>query len=475
MTDNQRYLMLLQEWDWRQSRRKFADYFPEEGPLRRELYVKHVAFFAASADWREIAFMAANRVGKSEAGAYAVTCHLTGIYPSWWIGKRFHRPTDIWAAGDTNQTVRDILQAKLCGPPGIPSEFGTGMIPGDKIISHAKKRSVADAIETVYVRHISGGTSALTFKSYDQGRESFQGTSKDIVWLDEEPPLSIYTECLLRTMTTDGCVMLTFTPLQGLSEVVLTFLPGGKVPTENAKKFIISATWDDAPHLSKQAKDELWAALPPHQRDARSKGIPQLGSGAIYPIPEEEITVASFVIPDHWPRAYALDVGWNRTAGLWGAMDRESDCLYLYSCHYEGKAQPPIHASAVKARGSWIPGAVDPASRGRTQDDGAQLLQQYRDEGLDLTEANNAVESGIYRVWTRLSTGRMKVFKTLTPWFEEYRLYRRDENGKIVKVNDHLMDTTRYLENTGMEIARTRPVAKDIHKGVSRQRGAMAA
>jgi len=70
----------------------------------------------------------------------------------------------------------------------------------------------------------------VQFKSYDQGREAFQGTEQDGIWLDEEPPEDVYTECLLRTMTNNGLVMLTFTPLRGMSSVVLAFLPGGAVP-----------------------------------------------------------------------------------------------------------------------------------------------------------------------------------------------------------------------------------------------------
>ena len=210
-------------------------------------------------------------------------------------------------------------------------------------------------------------------------------------------------------------------------------------------KHVTMAGWDSVPHLSKAAKDALYASIPPYQRDARSKGVPQLGSGAIYPVPESEVTVADFKIPNHWPRGYGFDVGWNKTAAIFGALDRETDTLYLYSEHYKGQAEPVIHATGIKARGEWIPGAIDPAARGRGQRDGEQLLQDYIDLGLDLTLANNAVESGLFKVWQRLSTGRLRVFKSLENWLGEFRIYRRDEKGHIVKANDHLMDATRYL------------------------------
>jgi len=178
---------------------------------------------------RERLMLAANRIGKTEGvGAYELTCHLTGIYPAWWEGHRFPRGIRAWAAGDSSKTVREIIQEKLLGPMG---KWGTGMIPGDLILGEPRRREgIRDAVEIVYVRHAAGDHSTLVLKSYDQRREAFQGTEQHLVWLDEEPPMDIYTECLLRTMTTGGLLMLTFTPLQGLSEVVLAFLPGGRPP-----------------------------------------------------------------------------------------------------------------------------------------------------------------------------------------------------------------------------------------------------
>lgn len=175
--------------------------------------------------------IAANRTGKTEGcGGYETSLHLIGEYPEWWPGRRFDSaPIRAWAAGDTSNTVRDILQTVMLGPPG---DMGTGLIPKNNIERVTWKRNVPEAVQDVYVKHRSGRLSSLTFKSYDQGRESFQGTAQHVIWLDEEPPVAIYSECLLRTMTTDGIVLCTFTPLLGLSEVVLSFLPGGKLPTQ---------------------------------------------------------------------------------------------------------------------------------------------------------------------------------------------------------------------------------------------------
>ena len=225
------------------------------------------------------------------------------------------------------------------------------------------------------------------------------------------------------------------------------------MPATSPTKYVVMASWDDAPHLTDAQKQELWEGIPPHQRDARSKGIPQLGSGAIYPVLEERISIDDFDIPEFWPKAYAMDVGWQCTSALWGAWDRQSDIVYLWSAYKQGEGEPPVHVDAIKARGDWIPGVIDPAARGRSQRDGQRLYDDYVSMGLLLDLSDNAVEAGIHAVWRRMVSGRLKVFKSLLPWFEEYRLYRRDEKGKIVKDNDHLMDCTKYLILSGMAIA----------------------
>lgn len=439
----------------RRNMNKLSRYYPEEGPLRRELYRKHLEFFAAGAERRERLFMAANRVGKTEGvGAYELVLHLTGRYPRWWTGRRFDGPVRCWACGDTGQTTRDILQQKLLGDP---DEMGTGMVPGE-LLEGVTRKPVTQAVDFAYVKHVSGGRSWVQFKSYEQGRKVFFGQGIHVVWLDEEPPKDVYDECLLRTMTTDGVLMCTFTPLLGVTEVVRSYMH----QENGGNKFFVSATWDDAPHLSRQAREELYREIPAYQRDARTKGIPQLGSGAIYPVAESDVVVPGFEIPAHWPRGYGMDVGWNRTAAVHGALDRESDVLYLYSEHYVGSEVPSTHAAAIAAKGRWVPGFIDPASRGRSQVDGTQLLKSYENLGLALTPADNAVETGIHEVWQRMSSGRLKVFHFLTHWLEEFRIYQRDKNGRVVKQFDHLMDCTRYLVVSGVmkNALRTVPAVK---------------
>ena len=200
--------------------------------LKNPGYKKHLIFFKAGAIYKERALIAGNRTGKTYTAEAEVSYHLNGKYPKGWEGKRFTHPVKVWEVGKTHETTRDILQKYLLGSR---YDMGTGMIPKEDIERTTTKTGIPDAILDVYVKHYTNGVfdglSELTFKSYVQGIDAFMGTSVDVIHLDEEPSArEIYTECLMRTMTTDGIVICTFTPLLGLSEVVLSFLPGGKFP-----------------------------------------------------------------------------------------------------------------------------------------------------------------------------------------------------------------------------------------------------
>lgn len=222
----------LQVLEERKKYNKQEFLFPETGTNRRELYKKHLLFFKAGAVYKERALIAGNRTGKTFTAETEVSYHLNGRYPKWWEGKRFNHPIDAWEVGKTHETTRDILQKYLIGEW---HDIGTGMIPKEDIERKTTKPGVPDAAQDVYIKHytnrIFDGYSHVSFKSYVQGVDAFMGQSVHVIHLDEEPDNNdIYTECLTRTMTTQGIILCTFTPLQGLSEVVLSFLPGGRFP-----------------------------------------------------------------------------------------------------------------------------------------------------------------------------------------------------------------------------------------------------
>ena len=211
-------LSLAQELARRRSHNRLATYSP---------YPKQAEFHAAGAEHRERLFMAGNQLGKTLAGSFEWAMHLTGLYPDWWEGRRFEGPVRLWAAGETRISTRDTIQKLLVGEPEKEGEWGSGAIPRAALCDVRRASSGPNCLDSLTVRHASGGTSTLLFKAYEQGRAKWQGDTLHGVWFDEEPPLDIYSEGLTRTNATDGIVMLTFTPLKGMSEVVRMYLAEG--------------------------------------------------------------------------------------------------------------------------------------------------------------------------------------------------------------------------------------------------------
>lgn len=213
-----RALISARELVRRRERNRLAAYRP---------YARQREFHDAGAVHRERLFMAGNQLGKTLAGSCEWAMHLTGRYPDWWQGRRFTTPGRYWAAGETRLSTRDTVQKLLIGDPEKPEAWGTGAIPGDAILTTHRAAGVANAIDAATVAHVAGGASTLLFKAYEQGRRKWQGDTLNGVWFDEEPPLDIYVEGLTRTNATGGIVMLTFTPLKGMSDVVQMFLADG--------------------------------------------------------------------------------------------------------------------------------------------------------------------------------------------------------------------------------------------------------
>jgi phage terminase large subunit-like protein len=405
-------------------------------------YSKQALFHAAGLDNRERLFMAGNQLGKTLAGGFEAAMHATGKYPEWWAGRRFERATVGWAAGVTGESTRDTVQRILLGRPG---EFGTGAIPKADIVDVTMARGVPDLVDTMTVRHGAGGASVIGLKSYEKGREKWQGETLDWVWFDEEPDEDIYTEGLTRTNATGGLVWMTFTPLKGMSGTVARFL---------MKKHghVTQMTIDDAEHYTPEQRAQIISSYPEHEREARAKGTPTLGSGRVFPVSEEALRESALDIPRHWPRIAGLDIGTDHpTAVAWVAWDRDTDTVHIYDAYRLRDGIIPIHASAIRNRGAWIPIAWPHDAHKR---DGAMTGEQYKalyaKEGVNMLhqhaqtqEGGNSVEPAIEDMLTRMKTGRLKVAEHLNDWWEEFRLYHR-KDGLIVKERDDLMSATRY-------------------------------
>ena len=255
---------------------------------------------------RQRLLMAANKTGKTFCGAAEMAFHLTGKYPKWWKGYRFTGPIKAWAAGNTTANTRDIVQAELLGEPGDEEDFGKGALPKDVILKWDRQPGIPNAVSTVTVKHASGKNSKCYLKSYEQGKQAWMGKAIDVVWMDEEPPQDIYSQALRASLKSGGLTYMTFTPESGMTNVVAQFMNNLKPHQQ-----LYNATWDDAPHLDDEVKEEILAALPPHERKMRSEGIPVLGSGLVFPIDVEQIKRTAFAIPEHWSRICAIDFGYD--------------------------------------------------------------------------------------------------------------------------------------------------------------------
>jgi phage terminase large subunit-like protein len=393
-----------------------------------------------------VLFMAGNQLGKTVAGAAEMAMHLTGEYPDWWVGHRFVKPITALAGSESYELTRDGVQRLLIGPPADEAEWGTGYIPARAIEARTRRMGVSNALDSVTVKHASGGNSTLLFKAYEQGRGKWQANTVDYVWFDEEPPEDVYFEGITRTNATRGLIRLTFTPLKGMSSVVARYLL-----EDSPDRAVITMTIDDAEHYTPEDRARIVASYPPHEREARTKGIPSMGSGRIFPVPEEDILVDPFDVPKIWPQIIGIDFGWDHPfAACRMAWDRDNDCLYVIGEYRQREASPIIHSAAIKPWGDWIPVAWPHDGLQHDKGSGEQLAAQYRAQGLALTvdratfdDGTNGVEAGVSEMLQRMQTGRWRVFSTCSAWIEEFRLYHRDE-GLIVKERDDLLSASRY-------------------------------
>ena len=409
-------------------------------------YTKQREFHRNGADYRERLFMAGNQLGKTVAGAAEAAMHLTGRYPDWWQGRKFDRPIVMLAGSESYELTRDGVQRLLVGPPDREEEWGTGFIPGDTLIARTRRMGVSNALDSVTVRHVSGGSSSIYLKAYEQGRGKWQATTVDYVWFDEEPPEDVYFEGITRTNATQGSIAVTFTPLLGMSNVVARY-----VMEESSDRIVTSMTIDDAEHYTPEQRAKIIASYPAHEREARTKGIPSLGSGLIFPVLEEDIVIEPIAIPAIWSQINGIDFGYDHPFGAASlAWDRDSDTVYVTKCYRKREATPVIHSAAIKPWGDWIPVAWPHDGLQHDKGSGDQLAAQYKAQGLNMLperaeweEGGNGVEAGIAEMLDRMLTGRWKVFSTCTEWLEERRLYHR-KDGKIVKERDDVISASRY-------------------------------
>ena len=300
--------------------------------------------------------------------------------------------------------------------------------------------------------------SSLTFKSYEQKREKWMGTAIHHVNFDEPPPDDVYTEGLTRILTTGGIATSTFTPLEGVTAMVDRFLSG--------EAFCITVGWDDVPHLDEETKEILLAAYPPHERDARSKGKPIMGSGLVFPYSEQQISFRVPLnlawgerdphgIPAHFARIGGIDFGTGDEAhpfaAAWWAIDRDTSRAYLYDAVKTRDPSPEAHIDILRSRGEDIPIAwPHDGNRRAGIGQATKVVDIYRQAGLRMLgkhaqflDGSNSLEAGVYEMSMEMEAGRIKIAEHLRDLWREYSIYHR-KDGKIVDKRDDILSAARY-------------------------------
>lgn len=431
---------------------------------------KQLEFFSTGLVAGERALMAANRFGKSICAALETSAHLTLYYPDWWPGYRYDKPIVAWAAGVDIKSTNLSLKRYYFG-----DQNGPGLIHPSLIVGCNLKEN------TYSIRNRNGDVSTLTFKSHDQGADTFQAASVNVIHMDEQYPYAIHSECVTRIAKVSpdfhGMVIATFSPIKGTTLLTMHYTQQENPITKEVRNVAsgevhnstvyINATHDDALHLTDEVKEQLLLSYLPHEREARTKGIPSLGSGLIYPIMESNLVVSPFDIPDYWPKCFGMDFGWHNTAATFLTRDPDNGVTYLYGEYLAGQLTPQSHAVHLLSRGAdWMPGAYDGAGESATQDDGGNLVDMYAKAGIRnwIPADKRSVGKGLFTVLELMETGQLKIFSTCTKTLTELRMYSRDDKGKVIKGNDHLMDAMRYAVVSGLPIAKAKSSAMNKYR-----------
>jgi hypothetical protein len=409
--------------------------------------------------------MAANQIGKTLSAGYHFALDVTGDYPDWWTGYRFTHAPNCLALGVDAEQLRQVIQPELFGevkepPLGGKKFFSGGWIHRNEIgrIEWSQIPNVARRVE-VYSKY---GRSRIVLRTSSQsktgsGSLSFAGPRICRIWVDECPPDELIGQLNVRTangnMGKGGRIGYTMTPELGATKLVTSFMED----RQKSQAFIGPIGWDQAPHMTEQKQEVLLAGIPEHERDMRTKGIPYFGSGLVYAIPEGRI-ITSPTTEDGKPITSipylryirAMDIGINHpTAIVWLAYDPEIDRIYVLRTYSEADSAAAVHAAAANSYLDFAPCVFPHDIDNREKGSGKTVRQYYADAGLkntlDFKNPDNSisVEPGIIEIYDRMRSDRFKVINDCSGFFREMRLYHRD-NGKIVKLNDDIMDAVRY-------------------------------
>ena len=417
----------------------------------------------------------ANRSGKSFSTCMETVMHCTGMYPSWFKGRKVKPVKDPTTGemiayglviGTDATSVRDILQANIIGTEA--NKFKDGMIHSDytDLSGVIKRRGIAGgALEQIAIRRVDGGKTILKFRSYAQGRQYLQGFSLDFAHLDEEPTdQAIYGEIKARLADRivygNGFSYMSFTPLSGMTPLVQQIWKDGSSAS------LITMSMYDVPHLDPKEIEKLYEFLPEHEKQARMMGIPSAGSGRIYNFDKEELHGHPPYDGKYCRWLAAIDFGrgghWNVV--LYSCIDDRTDIVYVtHIIKTKHKTIDQI-ANLMKKYLPWCPtayphdimrdsgisrGALGEADR---QSEGFKYRDLYEKEGINMLyehaknhEGSMSVEVGIAEVRERIEQHKLKVAPHLQDFFDAMELYRYGDDWKPIKDgNEDICDALRY-------------------------------
>ena len=389
-----------------------------------------------------------NRSGKTECGAVECLWMLRGIHPY----RRNRRDVFGWAVSLSTQVQRDVAQAKIL--KYLPKSWISEII----MLAGRRDSPSGGVIDQIKIKNVFGGISTLGFKSCDQGREKFQGSSLDFVWFDEEPPRDIYEECLMRVMDRRGDIFGTMTPLKGKTFIYNEIFLNRRKNREIWHEFM---TWADNPYLSKREAKLLESSLDSKTLDARKYGRFSDGEGLVYPEFDESVHVIKpFKFPPEWQDNISIDPGLNNPLSAhWYCTDWDGN-IYVVAEHFAAGRDVDFHANAIKEisrKLGWktdshgrVRALIDSAANQRTLASQKSVTELFYERGiLADPNVNKDVFAGISRVKSYLSkgngTGNIYIFCTCVNMIEEFKGYIWGAGDTPVKRDDHCMDELRYF------------------------------
>lgn len=419
-----------------------------------------------------------NRTGKTECGAVEAVWFARGIHPF----RKITRPMDGWVVSLTGEVQRDVAQAKLLS-----------YLPRDWIEEIVMKKGRADSpengiIDFITVRSVHGGLSTIGFKSCDQGRGRFQGTSQDFIWFDEEPPRDIYDECRMRLMDRRGEIWGTMTPLMGLTWVHDDIYMNSRSDSE---VWYIMMSWQDNPFLNAEEVRLMESVLPQSELESRQHGRFRASGGMVYPEFDESFHVIDpFDVPAQWQSAVSIDPGFvNPLSAHWYAVDGDGN-IFVIAEHYAAGLSAEEHCARIREisdRLNWkklpsghIQALMDSASLQKTLSGPRSVAQLFYENGVSVnTKVDKNVWTGVQRVKSYLTKreGRpgLYIFRNCPEMIREIKAYRYGEGESPVKKDDHAMDELRYFVMSRPEPALFKApentlVQKDIMRLMKRRR-----